>query len=75
MGVENLYSEQISNSKRLPILVSVMKFTRLSCVEHVLTRPLTLREESRLRVFKNKILGRIFRPTWNENVEWRRPQN
>jgi len=35
-----------------------MKFRRLSWVEHVVTRSLTLREESRLRAFENKILGR-----------------
>jgi len=53
----------------------VIKFRELSWVEHVVTRSLTLREESRLRVFENKILGRIFGPTWDENVEWRRLQN
>jgi len=52
-----------------------MKFRRLSWAEHVVTRSLTFREESRLRVFENKILGRIFVPTWDENVEWRRLQN
>ena len=50
----------------------MIKFRELSWVEHVVTRSLTLREESRLRVFENKILGRIFGPTWDENVEWRR---
>ena len=33
---------------------------------------LTLREESRLRVFENRILRRIFGPKRDENGEWRR---
>jgi hypothetical protein len=38
--------------------------------------PLTLREESRLRVFENKVLRRIFGPKRNEvTVEWRRLHN
>ena len=32
----------------------------------------TLREESRLRVFENKILKQIFGPKRDENGEWRR---
>ena len=39
------------------------------------TWSLTLTEESRLRVFENRILRRIFGPTRNENGEWRRLQN
>ena len=35
----------------------------------------TLREESRLRVFENRILRRIFGPKWDENGEWRRLHN
>jgi hypothetical protein len=38
-------------------------------------RSLTLREERRLRVFENRILGRIFGPKRNENGEWRRLHN
>ena len=34
-----------------------------------------LREESRLRVFENRILRRIFEPKWDENGEWRRLHN
>ena len=33
---------------------------------------ITLREESRLRVFENRILRRIFGPKRDENGEWRR---
>ena len=33
---------------------------------------LTLREESRLKVFGNRILRRIFEPKRDENGDWRR---
>jgi len=36
---------------------------------------LTLKEESRLRVFGNRILRRIFKPKRDENGEWRRIHN
>ena len=36
---------------------------------------LTLREEHRLRIFKNRILRRIFGPKRDENEEWRRLHN
>ena len=36
------------------------------------TLSLTLREESRLRVFENRILKQIFGPKRDENGEWRR---
>ena len=36
---------------------------------------LTLREESRLRVFENRILRRSFGPKRDENGEWRRLHN
>jgi hypothetical protein len=36
---------------------------------------LTLREESRLRVFENRILRRIFGPKRDENGEWRKLHN
>ena len=39
------------------------------------TWSLTLKEEYRLRVFKNRILRRIFGPKWDENGEWRRLHN
>ena len=35
----------------------------------------SLREESRLRVFENRILRRIFGPKRDENEEWRRLHN
>ena len=35
----------------------------------------TLREECRLRVFENRILGRIFGPKRDANGEWRRLHN
>jgi len=36
---------------------------------------LTIREECRIRVFKNKILRQIFGPKRDENGEWRRLHN
>ena len=36
------------------------------------TWSLTLREESRVRVFENRILRRIFEPKRDENGKWRR---
>ena len=39
------------------------------------TRSLTLREESRLRVFKNGIMRQIFGLKRDENGEWRRLHN
>ena len=36
---------------------------------------LTLREERKLKVYENRVLGRIFGPKWSENVEWTRPHN
>ena len=39
------------------------------------TWSLTLREESRLRIFENRILSRIFGPKRDENAEWRRVHN
>ena len=39
------------------------------------TWSLALREESRLRVFENRILRRIFGPKKDENGEWRRIHN
>jgi hypothetical protein len=35
----------------------------------------TLKEESRLRAFENRILRRIFGPKRNENGEWRMLHN
>jgi len=39
------------------------------------TWSLTLREESRLLVFENRILRPIFGPKRDKNGEWRRLQN
>ena len=39
------------------------------------TWSLTLKEERRLRVFDNSIVGRIFEPKRDENGEWRRFHN
>ena len=39
------------------------------------TGSLTLREDSSLRVFENRILRRIFGPKRDENREWRRLHN
>jgi hypothetical protein len=41
------------------------------------TRPLTLKEEYRVRVFENRVLRRIFGPKRDEvtEVRWRKPHN
>ena len=39
------------------------------------TWSLTLRDESRVRVFENRILRRIFRAKRDENGDWRRLHN
>jgi hypothetical protein len=40
------------------------------------TWSLTLRKECRLRVFENRVLGRIFGPKWEEETgNWRKLQN
>jgi hypothetical protein len=39
------------------------------------TRPLTLKEECRLRVFDNRILRRILWPNRDASAEWRRLHN
>ena len=39
------------------------------------TWSLKLREERRLRVFENRILGRTYGPNRDENGEWRRLYN
>ena len=39
------------------------------------TWSLTLREESRAKVFENRFLRRIFGPKRDENGEWRRQHN
>ena len=44
-------------------------------MKEVSTWSLKLREESRLRVFENRILRRIFGPKRDENGEWRRRHN
>ena len=52
------------------IILNIFKFNDL-----VFRWPLTLREESRLRVFENRILRGIFGPQRDENGEWRRLYN
>ena len=39
------------------------------------TWSLKLRQESRLKVFENKILRRIFVPKGDDNAQWRRLHN
>ena len=68
----------------IPIAHPCVSHTTLPYFINVVTLPvvlygcetwsLTLREECRLRVFKNRILRRIFEPKRDENGEWRRLQ-
>ena len=59
--------------KILPILILIPSFYLVlyGCE----TWSLTLREESKLRVFENRILRRIFGLKRDENGEWRRLHN
>jgi hypothetical protein len=48
----------------------------LTVMYRCVTWPLTLREEHRLRVFENRVLGRIFGPKRYEVTgEWRKIHN
>ena len=48
----------------------------MCCLDGCKTWSLALREERRLRVFKNRVLRRIFGPTRDEiTEEWRRIHN
>ena len=60
----------------LLLIIIIIKTIILTVVLYVCeTWSFTLREESRLRVFENRILRRIFGPKRDENGEWRRLHN
>ena len=66
-SVQTLLSSRIL-SKNLKIIIYktiVLPVVLYGCE----TWSLTLREESRLRVFENRILGRIFGPLRDENIQ------
>ena len=65
-------SRLISNNLKIKIFKTIILPVVLYGYE---TWSLTLREESRLRVFKNRILRRIYGPKRDENGEWRRLHN
>ena len=72
-SVQTLLSSRIL-SKNLKI--KIYKTIILSVVLYGCgTWSLTLREESMLRVFENRILRQIFGPKRDENGEWRRLHN
>jgi hypothetical protein len=53
-----------------------VKIWKTTILPVVLYRPVTLREEHKLRVFKNKVLRRIFGHKRNEAMEdWRKLHN
>ena len=73
-----LFSETLLSSRILSkiLKIKINKTILLSVELHGCeTWYLTLGEESRLRVFENRILRRIFRPKRDENGEWRRLHN
>ena len=61
----NVYSRLLSKNLKIKIYKTIILPVMLNGCE---TWSLTLREESRLRVFENRILRRIFRleGSWNE---------
>ena len=65
-------SRLLSKNLKTKIYKTIILPVVLYCCE---TWSLTLREESRLRVFENRILRRIFGPKRDENGEWRRLHN
>ena len=71
-------SNYVNNINIFPKLMG-MKSQAIINKKNINTRlnwlSLTLREESRLRVFENRILRRIFGPKRDENGEWRRLHN
>ena len=64
-----LSSRLLSKNLKIKIYITITLAVVLYDCE---TWSLTLREESRLRVFENRILRRIFGPKRDENGEWRR---
>ena len=72
-SVQTLLSSRLL-SKNLKI--KILKYIILPVVLYGCeTWSLTLRKESRLRVFENRILRLIFGPRRDENGEWRRLHN
>ena len=72
-GIERKLSEV---NDRVILKIKIYKTIMLPVVLYGCeTWSLTLREESRLRVFENRILRRIFGPKRDENGEWRRLKN
>ena len=68
MSVQNLLSSRLL-SKNLKIKIYILPVVLYGCK----TWLLTLREESKLRVFENKVLRRIFGPRRDEVAgDWRR---
>ena len=59
----------------IPLIYFMVLFITITVLYGCETWSLTLREESRLRVFENRILKRIFGPKRDENGEWRRLHN
>ena len=67
-----LSSRLLSNNLKVRIYKTIILQVVLHGCE---TWSLTLREESRLRVFENRILRRIFGPKIDAKGEWRRLHN
>ena len=72
---DNLVSVRLRNSDLIRSTFYILLVNCSSCAIWMWNRSPTLREESRLRVFENRILRRIFGPKRDENGEWRRSHN
>ena len=69
MNYRSLSSRLLSKNLKIKIYKTII----LLYVCEALSR--TLREQSKLTVFENRILMRIFEPMRDENGEWRRLHN
>ena len=68
----NIFSRLLSKDLKIKIYKTIILPVVLYGCE---TWSLTLREESRLRAFENRMLRRIIETKGDENKEWRRLHN
>jgi len=74
-SMQNLWSSSLL-SKNVKIKIGLYRTIILPVVYGCETWSLTLREESRLRMFENRVWRRIFGPKWDEGIgKWRQLHN